>query len=92
VGGGGHQSRVCGGKVQASTFDDGRGALQGSAHGKVGPNGCGTEHRTPASSLWSSRSVTRGVAMKGVNLGFILISFKILVQWPSIYRGFRRII
>jgi hypothetical protein len=45
----GLQSRACIGKVQASTFSDGEGTLQWSAHGKVGPNSCGTEHRTPAS-------------------------------------------
>jgi hypothetical protein len=45
----GLQSRMCGSKVQASTFgDDGR-TLQGSAHDKVGPNGCGAERRTLAS-------------------------------------------
>jgi hypothetical protein len=90
--GGGLWSRVCGGKVQASTFDDSGGALQGSAHDKVGPIGCGTELRTPTSGRWSSRSVTRGVAMKVVNLEFISVSFKIPVQRPSIYRGFRQII
>jgi hypothetical protein len=90
--GGGLQSRACGGKVQASTFGDGEGALQGSAHNKVGPNGCDAEHRTPASGRWSSRSVTRVVAMKGVNLGFISVFFEIPAQQPFIYRGFGRII
>jgi hypothetical protein len=88
----GLRSRVCGGKVQASTFGDGRGALQGLAHGKIGPNGCGAECRTATSGRWSSRSVTLGMAMKGVNLGFVSVFFKISVQWPSIYRGFGRII
>jgi hypothetical protein len=35
-------SRTCGGKIQASTFGDGGGTLQGTTHDKVGPNGCGT--------------------------------------------------
>jgi hypothetical protein len=90
--GGGLWSRVCGGKVQASTFGDSGGALQGSAHDTVGTNGCGVERRTQVSGRWSLRSVTRGVAMKGVNLGFVSVSLKIPVQRPSIYRGFRRII
>jgi hypothetical protein len=76
----GLQSRTCGGKVQASTFSDGGGTLQGSAHDKVRPNGCGTEHRTPASDRWSSRSIARGMAMKGAN------------KLPSIYMGFGLII
>jgi hypothetical protein len=46
--GGGLRSRACGNKVQASTFGDGGGALQGLAHMKVGLNGCGAERRTPA--------------------------------------------
>jgi hypothetical protein len=83
---------VCGGKVQASTFGDGGEALQRSAHGKVGPNGCDAERRTSESGRWSSRSVTRGVAMKGVKLGFVSVSFEISVQQPSIYRGFGQII
>jgi hypothetical protein len=85
-------SRTCGGKVQASTFGDSGGTLQGSAHNKVGPNGCGAKHRTPTSGWWSSRSVARGVEMKGANLGFVSIFFKILMQLPSIYRGFGLII
>jgi hypothetical protein len=36
--------------------------------------------------------VTHSVAMKGVNLGFISVIFKILAQRPSIYRGFGLII
>jgi hypothetical protein len=44
---GGLRSRMCGGKVQASTFHDGGVTLQGSAHDKVGPNGCDAECRTP---------------------------------------------
>jgi hypothetical protein len=85
---GGLQSRTCGGKVQASTFGDGGGTLQGLVHNKVGPNGCNTERRTPASGRWSSRSVTHDVAMKEVNLGFVLVFFEIPVQRPSIYWGF----
>jgi hypothetical protein len=88
----GLQSRTCGGKVQASTFDDDGGMLQGSAHDKVGPNGWSVEHRTPVSSWWSSRSIARGVAMKGVNLGIVSVFLKIPTQKPSIYRGFRLII
>jgi hypothetical protein len=84
----GLQSRMCSGKVQASTFADGGEMLQGSAHDKVWPNGCGAERRTPALDRWSSRSVTRGMAMKGVSLGFVLVFFKILAQLPYIYRGF----
>jgi hypothetical protein len=90
--GGGLRRRTCGCKVQVSTFDDGGGTLQGSAHDKVGANGCGAEHRTPASGRWSLRSITRGVVMKRVNLGFVLVFFKIPVQLPSIYRGFGLII
>jgi hypothetical protein len=45
----GLQCRTCDSKVQASTFGDGRGTLQGSAHDTVGPNGCGAERRTPTS-------------------------------------------
>jgi hypothetical protein len=45
----GHRSRTCGGKVQGSAFGNGGGTLQGPAHDKVGPNGCGVECRTPAS-------------------------------------------
>jgi hypothetical protein len=89
---GGLRSRACSDKVRASTFDDGGGMLQGSAHGKVGWNGCSANRRTPTSGRWSSRSVTRGVAMKVVNLEFISVSFEIPVQRPSIYRGFRQII
>jgi hypothetical protein len=66
--------------------------LKGSAHDKVGPNGCGAEHRTPVSNPWGSRSIARGVAMKGANLRFVLVFFKILAQLPSIYRGFGLII
>jgi hypothetical protein len=88
----GLQSRTCGSKVQASTFNDSGGTLQGSAHDKDGPNGCGAEHRTPASDRWSSGSIARSVAMKGVNLGFISVFFEIPVQLPSIYRGFGLII
>jgi hypothetical protein len=47
--GGGLQSRMRGGKVQASTFDNGGGTLQGMAHDKVGQNRCGTGCRTPSS-------------------------------------------
>jgi hypothetical protein len=90
--GGGLWSRTCGDKVQASTFGHGGGMLQGSANDKVGPNGCGTERRTPASGRWSSRSVTRGVTMKGANLGIASVFFKIPMQLPSIYRGFALII
>jgi hypothetical protein len=43
---GGLRSRTRGGKVQASTFSDGVGMLQGSAHDKVGPHGCYAECRT----------------------------------------------
>jgi hypothetical protein len=78
--GGGLQSRTCDDKVQASTFGDGGVTLQGSAHDKVGPNWCSAECRTPASGRWSSRSVTRGVAMKGLNLGFISVFFEIPAQ------------
>jgi hypothetical protein len=81
-------SRMRGGKVQASTFGDGGGKLQGMAHDKVGQNGCGVGCRTSASGWWKSRSVAHGTAMKGVNLGFASIFFKILAQGPSIYRGF----
>jgi hypothetical protein len=84
-------SRMCGGKVHASTFSDGGGALQGSAHDKVEPNGCGVECRTPASGWWSSRSVAHGVVMKEVNLGFASVFFEILAQMPFIYRGSRLI-
>jgi hypothetical protein len=66
--------------------------LQGSGHDKVGPNRCSVEHRTPASGQWSSRSIARGLVMKGVNLGFVSIFFKIPAQLPSIYRGFGLII
>jgi hypothetical protein len=90
--GGGLWSRTCGGKVQASNFGDGGGTLRGSAHDKVGPNRCDVECRTPASGRWSLRSVARGVAVKGANLGFISVFFEILVQLSSIYRGFRLII
>jgi hypothetical protein len=86
------RSRTCGGKVQASTFGDCGGTLQGSAHDKVGSNGRGVECRTPVSDRWSSRSVARGVAMKGVNLGFVSVFFEIPAQVPSIYRGFGLII
>jgi hypothetical protein len=90
--GGGLQSRTCGGKVQASTFSDGGGMLQGSAHDKVGRNGCGAERRTPTSGWWSSRSIARGVAMKGANLGFVSVFFEIPAQLLSIYRGLGLII
>jgi hypothetical protein len=90
--GGGLWSRTCGGKVQASSFDDGGGTLQGTAHDKAGPNGCSAERRIPALGRWSSRSVTRGVAMKGVILGLVSVFFKILAEQPSIYRGFGLII
>jgi hypothetical protein len=90
--GGGLWSRTCGSKVRASTFDDGGGTLQGLAHDKVGPKGCGAECRTPASGGWSSSSVARDVAMKGLNLGFVSVFFEILAQLPSIYRGFGLII
>jgi hypothetical protein len=90
--GGGLRRRTCGGKVQASTFGDGGGMLQGSTYDKVGTNGCGAECRTSASGRWSLRSVACGVATKGVNLGFVSVFFEILVQLPSIYRGFRLII
>jgi hypothetical protein len=83
---------MCGGKVQASTFDDCGGMLQRSAHDKVLQNGSGAGCRTPASGRWSSRSVLRGVAIKGANLGFASIFFKIPAQRPSIYRGFGLII
>jgi hypothetical protein len=88
----GLRSRTCGGKVQASTFSDGGGMLQGLAHDKVGSNGGGIERRTPASGRWSSRSVVRDVAMKGVNLGFVSVFYEIPTQLPSIYRGFKLII
>jgi hypothetical protein len=88
----GLRSRTCGGKVQASTFGDGGGTLQGSAHDKVGPNGFSVECRTPASGRWSSRSIAHGVVMKGANLGFVSVFFKIPTQLPSIYRAFRLII
>jgi hypothetical protein len=88
----GLQSRMCGSKVQTSTFGNGGGMLQGSAHDKVGPNGCGTKRRTPASGRWSSGSVAHGVVMKGVNLGFISGFFEIPTQLPSIYSGFGLII
>jgi hypothetical protein len=78
--------------VQASTFGDGGGTLQGSAQDMVGPNGCGAEHRTPASGRWSSRSVASGVVMKGVNREFVSFSLKIPAQLPYIYRGFGLII
>jgi hypothetical protein len=83
----GLRSRTCGNKVQASTFGNGGGTLQGSAHDKVGPNGCGVERRTPASGRWSSRSIARGMAMKGANLGFVSVFFEIPARVPSIYRG-----
>jgi hypothetical protein len=70
MGGGGLRSWTCDDKVQASTFSDGGGMLQGSAHDKVGPNGCGMKRRIPASGRWSSRSVTRGVAIPRVRLDF----------------------
>jgi hypothetical protein len=88
----GLQSRMCSGKVQASTFSEGGGMLQGSAHNKVGPNGCGAKRRTQALCRWSLRSITRGLAMKGVNLGFVSVFFEISVQLPSVYRGFRLVI
>jgi hypothetical protein len=88
----GLQSRTCDSKVQASTFGSGGGTLQGSAHDKVGPNRCGMESRTSALGRWSSRSFACGVVMKGVNLGFVLVFFKILAQLPFIYRGFGLII
>jgi hypothetical protein len=66
--------------------------FQGSAHDKVRPNGCGTEHRTPASDRWSSRSIARGMAMKRANIGFVSIFFEISMQLPSIYMGFGLII
>jgi hypothetical protein len=90
--GGGLQRGRCGSKVQASTFDDGGGTLQGSAHDKVGPNGCGMERRTLALGRWSSRSIICGMATKGVNLGSVSVFFETMVQLPSIYRGFGLII
>jgi hypothetical protein len=68
------------------------GTLQGSAHDKVGSNGCGTEHRRPTPGRWSSRSITHVVMMKGVNLGFVSVFFEIPAQLPSIYSGFGLII
>jgi hypothetical protein len=88
----GLQSQTCGGKVQASTFGNGGGMLQGSAHDKVGPNGCGAEHRTLTLGRWSLRSVARGVAMKGANLGFVSVFFEIPAQLPSICSCFGLII
>jgi hypothetical protein len=90
--GGGLQSRTYGSKVQASTFGDSGGMLQGLAHDKVGPNGCGAECRTPASGRWSLRIIACDVVRKGANLGFVSVFFKIRVQLPSIYRGFGLII
>jgi hypothetical protein len=75
--GGGLRGRTRGGKVQASIFSDSGGTVQGSAHDKAGPNGCGAERRTPVSGQWSSRSVTHGVVMKGANLRFVLVFFEI---------------
>jgi hypothetical protein len=86
--GGELRSRTRGGEAQASTFDNGGGELQGMTHDKVGQNRCGAGCRTPALGWWSSRSVTRGVAMKGANLGFASRFFKTLAQGPSIYRDF----
>jgi hypothetical protein len=89
--GGGLHSRTCGHKVQASIFGDSGGTLQGSSHDKVGTNRCGAKCRTPALGRWSSRSVARGVVMKGVILWSVSVFFEILVQLPSIYWGFRLI-
>jgi hypothetical protein len=90
--GGGLHSRTCGRKVQASIFGDSGGTLQGSSHDKVGTNRCGAKCRTPALGRWSSRSVARGVVMKGAILWFVPVFFEILVQLPSIYWSFRLII
>jgi hypothetical protein len=70
--------------VQASTFGDDEGTLQGSAHDMVGPNGCAAEHRTLVSGRLSSRSIAHGVAMKRANLRFVSVFFEIPVQLPSI--------
>jgi hypothetical protein len=42
-------SRTRGGKAQASTFGDGGRKLEGTAHDKVGQNGCDAGCRTPTS-------------------------------------------
>jgi hypothetical protein len=39
-------SRMCGSEAQTLTFGDGGGKLQGTAHDKVGQNGCGVGCRT----------------------------------------------
>jgi hypothetical protein len=77
-----------GGQAQASTFGDAWGRIQETAHDKNGKNGCIAWCRTLASGWWSSRSITRGAVMKGANLGFASVFFKILAQRPSIYTGF----
>jgi hypothetical protein len=82
------QSKTCSSNIQASTFGDGGGSSKGTAHDKVGQNGCGAGCRTPMSGWWSYRSVARNAVMKGVNLGFASVFFKILAQGPYIYRGF----
>jgi hypothetical protein len=47
--GGELRSRMHDGEAQALTFDDGGGELQGTAHDKVGQNGCGAGCRSPTS-------------------------------------------
>jgi hypothetical protein len=37
---------------------------------------CGIVHRWPASGRWSSGGITRGVAMKGADLGFASVLTK----------------
>jgi hypothetical protein len=44
------QGRTRGGEAQALTFGDGGRDLQGTAHDKVGQNGCGAGCRSPTSS------------------------------------------
>jgi hypothetical protein len=47
--GGEFQSRMRSSEAQASTFGDGGKELQGTAHDKVGQNGCGAGCRSPMS-------------------------------------------
>jgi hypothetical protein len=47
--GGELRSKMRGGNVQASTFGDGGGKLQGTAHNKASQNGCSAGCRTPSS-------------------------------------------
>jgi hypothetical protein len=76
------------GEAQASTFGDGGGEHQGTAHDEVGQNRCGVVSRWPTLARWSSGGVTRGAATKGAILWFALVFEEILARGSSIYMGF----